>query len=178
MNEVEVKIKVTDLDQCVKIFEKQGCILGEPKIQHDVVYFPKDLAENNTHPLGRNFLRIRRVNDRILFTLKQPQTNQLDCLEHELEILDADEMENIIKQLDYVPYVEVKKSRREGTLGEYAICVDDVENLGGFIELEKITDETADVVQGHMMELLESIGIDGEPVHDGYDVLMKRTLGN
>lgn len=178
MKEIEVKIKVADLDKCVAIFENQGCVFSAPKTQDDMAYFPKELTDNDLKVLGKNFLRIRRENDRILFTLKQPQTNQLDCLEYELEISDAEEMENIIRELGYVPYIGITKTRREGTLKDYSICIDNVDKLGSFIELEKMTDQDADTVQKEMMEFLGSIGIVGEQIHDGYDILMKRELGS
>ena len=178
MKEIEIKVKVDDLKKCIDIFKEKGCDFTDPIHQHDTAYFPKDFAHDELHRLGFNFLRIRRENNRTTFTLKQPQTNQLDCVEHELGIDDPKEMEHIIKMLDYVPYVDIKKKRRTGTLDEYEICLDEVEGLGNFIEVEKITDEEADVVQKTMTDWLRSIGIDGENICQGYDILIKRALEN
>ncbi len=45
--------------------------------------------------------------------------------------------------LGWKPEVEVKKIRKKGKLGEYEICLDRVEKLGEYVELEKMTDDNA-----------------------------------
>ena len=55
------------------------------------------------------------------------------------------------------------------------ICLDEVKDLGNFIEVEKITDEDPDKVQEELFRFLESVGVRREDrVVNGYDILMWR----
>jgi adenylate cyclase class IV len=86
MKEVEVKIRIADPDKIAQILKAQGCILGEPVIQHDMVYIPNEVPTVPV-PAGVNVLRIREQDERAIFTLKQSDFgNNLSKLEHELEI--------------------------------------------------------------------------------------------
>ena len=66
---------------------------------------------------------------KVLLTLKIPKTNQLDCIEKELEISDASEMEAIILLLGFEKASFTEKFRRKGTVGDLEICVDSVTDL-------------------------------------------------
>ena len=75
--------------------------------------------------------------------------------------------------LGFRPEVKVRKTRRKGNIGGYEICLDEVEGLGAFVELEKITEEEAGVVQGEMMKFLAGLGVDtSQRVVNGYDTLV------
>jgi adenylate cyclase class 2 len=68
--------------------------------------------------------------------------------------------------------VEVRKIRRKGKLREYEICLDQVEQLGTFVELEKLTDDdvNAEKVREELFNELESLGLSrGAEVTQGYD---------
>ena len=57
------------------------------------------------------------------------------------------------------------------------ICIDVVDELGEFVEAEKLTTEDADyeLVVSELRELLQGLGISKDSeVTDGYDVMMKR----
>jgi len=74
--------------------------------------------------------------------------------------------------LGYRPSIEVKKIRRKGKLKEYEICLDKVENLGTFVELEKLTDDNADPkkVREELFKELESLGLSRKDEETkGYD---------
>lgn len=44
---------------------------------------------------------------------------------------------NFLKVNDFIPLVVVDKERRQGVIDEYKICLDKVNNLGTFLEVEK-----------------------------------------
>jgi adenylate cyclase, class 2 len=125
-------------------------------------------------PLGTNVLRIRKAKGKIIFTLKQAQKNELDCIEKELEITNAKEMKDILEILGYKESVHVHKTRLKATLNDMEICLDEVKDLGSFIEVEKLTDEVdGEKVQNELFDFLQTVGVKKEDrVTRGYDTLM------
>ena len=85
----------------------------------------------------------------------------MDNLECETEIDDPEAMVHILQTLGWFPVVEVKKIRRKGKLGEYEICLDEVEELGNYVELEKMTadDANPDEVHEELFKVLGDLGL-------------------
>ncbi|MDP1688739.1 MAG: class IV adenylate cyclase [bacterium] len=171
--EIEVKAKVKNIQSLISRLSALGVSLSEPARQVDGIYtnFPdKEFADFKP---GVNFLRIRKSGDKILFTLKQSLVNELEGIEKELEINNEQEMEDILILMGYHKAVEVIKVRRKTKYKDYEICLDEVETLGSFIEVEKITDEDSEQVQNEMFSFLMSLGVDKEDrVLNGYDTLV------
>jgi adenylate cyclase class 2 len=170
--EIEVKAEVGDLN-IVKIeLEKIGCVFGDPIVQEDTIFvnFDTDFTKFMT---DTNFLRIRKTKDKIFFTLKRPQSNELDSIEVETEISDADQMVEAIVHLGYHEAVKVCKTRTKTIYNDMEICLDEVREIGSFIEVEKITDGDGEEVQDELFNFLETLGIKREDrVVNGYDTLV------
>ncbi len=73
----------------------------------------------------------------------------------------------------------VRKKRTLYIAGQTRIHLDEVENLGSFIELEKIgPEEEAEKIQKEMMEFLAFLGVPAnDRVMKGYDILMLERQG-
>lgn len=180
MREIEIKAKLNDKPALMALFKEKGIQLSEPIIQYDRVFGPRGVSGDN----GSNkapWLRIRTETKngsiRHLFTLKKSVTNQLDSIEHETEVVDAGELRHIIDHINFAPYSEVKKIRQKGVLGDVEICIDSVEGLGDFIELEKLTTDDANYneVATLLWGIFHDLGISRkDQVVLGYDVLMKK----
>ncbi len=171
-SEVEVKAKVKDFDTIIAKLKELDCVLSEPITQDDYVYNQKgkDL-KNYVHDTP--VLRIRVQEDRTIFTLKKNRSNELDCIEKEIDIIDKDTLAEMIELLGYEKTVEIHKKRRKGKYHEYEICLDEVAGLGFFIEVEKISDEDGLVVQRELFDFLKTLGVGEEDrVFIGYDSLM------
>lgn len=176
MKEIEVKAKVADFGELIQKLAELGCAISEPISQHDLLFANPKFRFNKLHPEAV-FLRIRNQNGAYIFTVKQSITNELDSIEHETEIQNPKEMEAIIEMLGYRKTVEVKKNRRKANYGNYEICLDEVEELGKFVEVEKMTEEDGTSVQKELFAFLESLGIPQENrVLRGYDSLMYEKL--
>ncbi len=150
-----------------------GCVLSAPIHQHDVVYaWNGDTSIWEDMKEGYVIVRIRRDNQGAIFTLKQQCTNEHDNVECETRIEDGDAMHRALLILGFNPEVEVKKVRRKGKLGEYEICLDHVEGLGDFVELEKMADDNADPqrIAEELYRTLESAGLSrSDEEKRGYD---------
>jgi len=176
MREIEVKLRANNFEEVEKKLKEKGCVLSEPISQHDVIYSLKNSTEEfESAKEGDNIIRIRHLKDKAILTLKQQRSNELDNLEYETEVKDPDEMHNILITLGWGPVVEVNKIRKKGKLGEYEICLDQVEKLGTFVELEKLTrdDANPEEVMEELFTVLESLGLSRKDREiRGYDTLV------
>ena len=176
MQEIEVKAKIHDVQIMRQALERLGVTLSEPVTQNDIVF------QSAFSPVGpmekRPVLRIREQGNVVLFTVKISQSNELDSIEHEVEVSDAKEMHKLLLSLGFTEAVRVKKTRQKAKYQAYEICVDDVEHLGHYIEVEKLA-EKADggKVQDELFRFLKSFGINpADRVQQVYDTLMEKKL--
>ncbi len=179
MREIEVKVRLNDIDDALEKLRTAGVTLSGVKEQHDVVYcLPADKIKENNPDI--NWLRIRTENkSTVYFTLKRSVSGSLDSIEHETTVASAEELEAMLHYMGYVVFSDLVKIRRTGHVGDIELCLDEVPPLGAFIELEKLCDESADGVQveKELMSTLDSLGIAyGERMTKGYDELMNAYL--
>lgn len=181
MREIEIKAAITSVQSIVDVLQAQNIAVGEPVTQHDRVYgqVGVDGGGDNTAPWLRIRSETKQGMIKHVFTLKRSVTNQLDSIEHETEIADPVELEAIIDQLAFSPYSDLTKTRQKAHMGDIEICIDAVDGLGSFIEVEKLTDDNADyeAVAAELWQVLVRLGVQPEDeVTDGYDVLMNKKL--
>ncbi|OGG44785.1 hypothetical protein A2841_02310 [Candidatus Kaiserbacteria bacterium RIFCSPHIGHO2_01_FULL_48_10] len=175
MQEIEAKAKVNSPQELISKLEGLGCKLSDPIIQKDRIFVPQGVVAIPV-PNGTNVLRIREQNDHYLFTLKQPISNQLDCIEHELTIDNPKTMVSIIELLGFHEISSVSKKRRKCKYQDIEICLDEVDQLGTYIEVEKMTEKEKGVaVQKELFSFLQKLGIsETDRTHDGYDILIAK----
>src|SRR3989338_8596285 len=131
--EIEVKAKIGNLEEITKKLIALGCILSGPVTQNDKTFVNANYGEYDKFQRGKNILRIRESNGKFLFTVKQPQSNELDAIEYETEISSSEEFEKALILMEYKPIVEI----------------------------EKITeDDDANRVQDELFGFLKNIGVD------------------
>lgn len=95
------------------------------------------------HP-GRDFkdtdeaLRLRRTGDRVVLTYKGPKigTAAKSRLEEEVPVADFDKTLSILKHLGFIEFGTVTKMRDIYRLGDIEVCLDTVEEVGRFVEIE------------------------------------------
>lgn len=170
--EIEVKAKVKDFEIIKNKLKEIGCVLSLPIIQDDYIYNKKDIDIYKNYD-DSPILRIREQDKKILFTLKKNRSNELDCIEKELEVSNKDTLEDIFELLGYENTVEVHKKRIKTNYKDYEICLDQVDGLGSYIEVEKMSDEEGEKVQNELFEFLQTLGVSKEDrVFNGYDTLI------
>jgi adenylate cyclase class 2 len=129
VREIEVKYRVDDLEALVVVLKAHGIELSEPTYQDDQAYAPVGWQFGDGK-LGVSFCRLRTVNGRHYFAVKQPGENAQACLEYETELADREAMHEAILRMGYYPTVRVAKARRVATLEHCSLCVDDLEDVG------------------------------------------------
>jgi adenylate cyclase class 2 len=175
--EIEVKYRVYDLAALESALHGRGLVLASPVDQDDQAY-----AEDGWHygmsKLGVSFARLRTQDGRHIFTLKRPTDNELACLEFETEIADRAQMHEAIQHMGFYPTVRIVKSRRTATLGELSLCLDEVEHVGTFLEVEKVIGpgQSGEAVQAELHTFACSLGVELERTTDTYDSLVRAAL--
>jgi adenylate cyclase, class 2 len=174
VREVEVKYRVRDTEALLMALKAREVRLGRPVRQDDQAYAPAGWSFGD-RKLGVPFVRLRTVHGRHLFTLKRPAENALSCDEHESEVSDRDQMHAAIVAMGFYPTVRIVKTRRTGQLGDVHLCVDEVEDLGAFLELERMVPAhlSGEAVQDELIGLVASLGIQMERVEETYDSLVR-----
>ena len=73
------------------------------------------------------------------------------------------------------PFIEVKKHRQKARFNDMELCLDEIDDLGTFIEIEKLTnDEDTERIQAELFDFLLTLGIQKEDrITQGYDTLMR-----
>ncbi len=132
MLEVEVKAKIKNLDKFEKkLTEINGKFLKR-EIQEDA-YFNhpwRDFAKTD------EALRIRKIGNETFLTYKGKRLDAETKTREEIEIKCGEEISEILTLLGFKVVANVKKSRTEYLFENLHICVDDVEQLGNFVEIE------------------------------------------
>jgi adenylate cyclase class 2 len=175
--EIEVKAKVADLSAIRARIVALGCTFTDPVVQDDTGYV-RNVGSMDAFLGNDVFLRIRVQSDgRVMYTAKKPSRFAGDGLaktEHEVTVSSAEELTRILELSGFVRAVHVRKSRQTAHYNQYEICLDEIEGLGSFIEVEVIGEEVdADSVQQDMRAFLQTLGIRAEDqVRKGYDILI------
>jgi adenylate cyclase class 2 len=175
MAEIEVKVKIDNLPAIKKKLEKLGCTLSEPLHQNDTMYIRKGEKYTEVNEKHIPVLRVRQENEKVILNMKVNRTTELDFIEEEVDINPEEKpnLERMLAHLGYVEALKLAKTRIKCRYKGYEICLDEVKQLGSFIEVEKLSDEEAVKVQEELLSFLSSIEVDisKRTVH-GYDTLL------
>jgi adenylate cyclase class 2 len=175
LREVEVKFRIADAAEVMARFKAEGVTWSSPVIQDDQAYAPSTWSYG-MDKTGVPFARLRTEDERHLFTVKTPQSNEMDCLEHETTVADRAAMHAAVVAMGFAPTVRIVKTRRSGSWGEVSLCLDEVEHAGTFLELELLTDDDSARVQQRLAGRIQTLGIEGVQVTDTYDTLVRNAL--
>ncbi len=172
MREIELKFRIDDLDKLIQKLIDLGCEISDYKVQNDTIYVAN--LDNTECVLGSIFLRVRKVNDQVELTLKKQSANISESQEIEFLVSDYDKANDFLKVLGYKEWVRVNKKRRTTKIKEINICLDEVEKLGNFIELECLaSDNESNSYEDKLLALAESLDIDtAKLVNKHYDTMI------
>jgi len=154
-----------------------GVELSEPIFQDGTEYV-LNAGSPEIYDANEYFLRVRTENGMHKFTAKKsPEGIELVSTEYETKIEDRESFEKALMMMGYKPALRIQNVRRKGKYKDYEICIDDVTDLGYFIEVENMSDREPLLVLNELREFLFSLGVLPEDeVKNGYDTLMMNKL--
>ncbi|HSV96596.1 MAG TPA: class IV adenylate cyclase [Spirochaetota bacterium] len=156
MLEVEIKAYCADPDALRARIKSLGGALEGPLIEEDS-YFnhpSRDFAETD------EAFRIRRTPEGSVVTYKGPKIGTISKTryENEVSIGDADAFAEVLARLGFRPVRTVKKRRELYALEGAHVCLDSVEGLGDFAEIE-ILSEDREGAEKKLFGLAEKLGL-------------------
>ncbi len=163
--EIEIKIPIEDPERIMKSLLTRGFQKYQRVIEEDMYY------NSEYHDVRKcdEALRIRKTRDlltgktraQINFKGKKIDQISMSRREYETGIEDPDCMEKILGAIGFTRAAGVKKTRNYLQRGELTACLDQVENLGNFLELEVIVrkENLRERYLSQMREILQELGL-------------------
>ena len=159
MIEIEVKARVEDPRKLERAIIAFGATpLGIVK-QADTYYNSPNRDFGDTDEA----LRIRVEDGESFLTYKGPKLDKVSKTREEFqtEINDVSTMGNILSSLGFIPVATVIKKRKNFRIGDFLIALDEVRNLGDFVEIElnaKNSNNCEEKVET-LLKFIEKLGI-------------------
>jgi adenylate cyclase class 2 len=179
VREIEVKYRVHDADRLLAALRARGIELTAPVRQDDQAYAPVGWSYGDDRR-GVPFARLRTAGGQHFFTIKRPAENVFSCEEHETAVADREQMHHAILAMGFRPTVRIVKVRRTASVGDMMLCVDELEGVGVFLELERMVrgDMPGEAVQAELSRFVASLGIETEWAGQTYDTLVRAALAS
>lgn len=176
--EIERKYKITKeiFYDIMKYVSEQNIELKEEK-QHDVYFSPEHFPFFGGD-IDNECLRLRILDEKNILSYKKfiPESNKepAHCIEHEVEIEDIANIKLILQDLRINEAFTLKKLRKKIIYKQMIeISLDEIENLGYFIELEVVDNDKVNNSLLIMQEFTDMFKIDGSMRnYDGYAYLL------
>ena len=138
-------------------------------VQETDVYFnapDRDFQKSDEALRLRTVVTLPEGTAQTLVTYKGAKLDKTSSTRRELEtaVEDFETMRQFFCALGYKPVFPVKKTRRSFTYGAKTVCLDSVDGLGDFMELETVLPDGSDretAVQ-ELLVLLDTLGVSRE----------------
>jgi predicted adenylyl cyclase CyaB len=132
--ERRVRLSAEELEPLVAALELRGIFLGASQLQKDVYYKERGFRTRTQGP-GAWIVRVRYTESRHWLTMKRLTNEDGVWEETETVIDDGTVVERILTSIGAEHAVTVNKSRRLAKLGDMEVIIDEVSDLGTFLEL-------------------------------------------
>ena len=174
--EIEVKFPLKNKQQVISFLSLHAKKKLERDYQRDTYFTPKHRNFLNAK-FPFEWLRLREGKKGIFLNYKHfyPENEKVIeyCDEFETKI-DNSVIRKILDSLDFKELVTVEKERMSWVFNGVEVSIDDVKNLGSFIELEITTSfDEPKKAKEFLYELIKEIGAQvGEEDYRGYPYLL------
>lgn len=149
MKEIEILVEVYEPVKKVKESFKNFHYLGLKHVIDEYYYDPKRkaLKPNNNNELN-HCLRLRSKNDEYSITYKDDvfENNKwLYSKEYETKVESLTIMKEIFNRLGLIKFLEIDNQKETYTYNDYKIVIENVKDLGIFLEVEYCTKDDIDI---------------------------------
>jgi adenylate cyclase class 2 len=181
MLEVEMKFPVADLDALADRLRERGAQLDKTLHEEDHYFNAPDRNFAQTDEA----LRLRRIGAANFVTYKGPKRDAETKTRAEIEVPLAEgdraaaDFEKLLTCLGYRPVAVVRKQRRTLHLTEdtfsVEICLDEVEDVGRFAELELVVpEERLEEARAVLLRLARELGLSGSERRSYLEMLLSK----
>ena len=167
--EIEIRAKINNLEKIEKNIIKLGAKLIKETKQVDEYFGEISLYQK----IGYSFLmRVRDEKDRKSMTYKGAESKKDGIWEeYEFVIDDTKKFVKMFESMGLEKIIVVNKYRKEYTLNGLTICLDIIDGLGNFIEIESLNNK--DFNKNGLKKLIRKLNIkDDQIIHKGYVTML------
>ncbi|MEI8331655.1 MAG: class IV adenylate cyclase, partial [Methanomicrobiales archaeon] len=167
MLEVELKVKVPSLEPIRKYLGEKGAENLGRIHEHDIYYN----APHRDFGITDEALRVRYANDHALVTYKGAKIKKFGLKAREelnAAVESGEVFENMLHCLGFTKTTEVDKWRENYRFSGAAICLDEVKELGTFVEIEIMTSDENSHAEAEIKRIAKEIGVAGKPILASY----------
>jgi len=157
--EVEIRAKVDDFTEIKKALDKIKAYFIKSETQIDKIFGAAKFLDSEHKMIeGGIVARVREVNGKRTLEFKEI-LREKGGLELSFEVASIELAEKLLKKLDFEEAFTVAKLRESYSYKDFTVCLDKVEQLGDFIEIEKLINEESkvDETRKECLDLLEII---------------------
>src|SRR5512133_1862832 len=143
MLEVELKVKIPSLDPVREKLEGKNAKSGGKVHEHDVYYN----APHRDFGVTDEAVRVRYTDDHAVVTYKGPKIKKFGLKAREelnFAVENGTTFETMLDRLGFTRTLEVNKWRENYKLRQASICLDTVDELGTFAEIEVMVENEND----------------------------------
>jgi adenylate cyclase class 2 len=177
MLEIEMKVRVSSLDPVRRQLIGHHARFIARIHEHDIYYN----APHRDFGVTDEAVRVRYTGDHAVITYKGAKiaASGLKAREELNTAVESGEVfEAILERLGFTRTAEVNKWRENYQLGNTAVSLDSVDELGTFVEIEVMTDGDEKAASGQITIIAKEIGIQGEPILASYlELLLAKRSG-
>lgn len=172
---MEIEVKIDDLPKLKKDIEKLGASWSEPQTQVDAYYKYRDDVNAVQKP-GSFILRVRR-DQKAKLTFKAFTDRRGVWEEYETAVSDPDQLEEMLEKSGFVNVLTLHKKRTSTKYQQFSLEIDEIEELGNFLEAEIIGDD-GEKLQERIKEFFLSLGLSSEKIdRRGYPEMIFEAQG-
>ena len=178
MIEIEIKAEVKDIEKVKDNLKKADARFIKTEEQVDRIFgHSMFLDENKFITEGGLSARIRQVNDKKQIDFKEI-TRDKAGIEVSAEIGSVEDGLRFLKKLGFEEAFTLKKSRDVFQYNDFTICLDKVDKLGNFIEIEKLVslNSEEEKIRQECMELLNKLAPGSQVERRKYGDLIQELL--
>ncbi|MDD5433682.1 MAG: class IV adenylate cyclase [Candidatus Pacebacteria bacterium] len=179
MIEVEIRAKINHKSQVQDKLKQAGATLVKSINQADRIFgHEMFLDEKKMIVEGGLSARIRQVDGKAWLEFKEISRNKGAGIEIKADLDNIEEGLRFFEKLGFEEAFALNKQREVYSLNGFEICLDEVEKLGNFIEIEKsaLSQDEIEAAKQECLELLEKVSPESEIINKKYGDLMQEIL--
>jgi len=179
MIEVEIRAKVDNFKEVRINLDKIGAKIVDKVRQVDRTFgHPQFLDKDHQIFDGGFSARIRQVDNDVKIDWKEICRDKKHGMQITAPVVNVDIGIEFLQKMGWEEAFTVDKARETFKYDDFKICLDNVERLGTFIEIEKTIDsrKRADQTREDCKELLKKIAPKAEIIRDYYGDMMFRLV--
>lgn len=164
MKLVIVKAKITDKIDVLKKISDTGHQFGKVVFQNDRIFLPRGYQVSRNLP--KMMIRTEIIDPKRKPWYQMIQKRHIDTenvdLVHSTPVLNYTEAAHIVQQLGFELKVEVIRNRQKLQIEDTVIYLDDVDELGSYIKIEREAKKGQDIekVREELWDVLRVFGVD------------------